>query len=127
MKTIKKTLKNLDMINMVRQLQPLLSHRDLFGYAAARNTRILNEQLTEYNRVQQEMLERFGKEEPNGETGVTGLVIKVGTPEFKQFCDAMEPFAEIEHEVELVIMKYEDTIGCLSGEEILAIEWMLED
>lgn len=126
MKTIKKTLKNLEMVNMVRQLQPLLSHKDLFGYVAARNTRILTEQLTEYDRVQREMLERFGKEKA-GKNGVTELVIEVNTPEFKQFCEAMEPFAGIEHEVELMTMKYEDTIGCLSGEEILALEWMLEE
>lgn len=126
MNTIKKTLKNLEMVQMVRQLQPLLSHRDLFGYAAARNTRILSEQLTEYDRVQREMLERFGTEK-QGKNGVTELVIEVNTPEFKQFCEAMEPFASIEHEVELMTMQYKDTIGCLSGEEILAIEWMLED
>jgi len=23
--------------------------------------------------------------------------------------------------------KYEDAVGCLSGEEILAVDWMLED
>lgn len=126
MKTIKKTLKNLEMVNMVRQLQPLLSHKDLFGYVAARNTRILNEQLTEYTRVNREMLERFGTERL-GENGVTELVVEVNTPAFKQFCEALEPFAGIEHEVELMTMKYEDTINCLSGEEILALEWMLEE
>ena len=31
------------------------------------------------------------------------------------------------NEVELMTAKYEDTIGCLSGEEILLLDWMLED
>lgn len=126
MNTIKKTLKNMEMVTMVRQLQPLLSHRDLFGYVAARNTRILNEQLTEYMKVQRDMLERFGTEK-QGENGMTELVIEVNTPEYQQFCEAMEPFINIEHEVELMTMKYEETINCLSGQEILALEWMLED
>lgn len=126
MNTIKKTLKNMEMVTMVRQLQPLLSHRDLFGYVAARNTRILNEQLTEYEKVQRDMLERFGTEK-QGENGMTELVIEVNTPEYQQFCEAMEPFVNIEHEVELMTMKYEETINCLSGQEILALEWMLED
>ena len=126
MNTIKKTLKNMEMVTMVRQLQPLLSHRDLFGYVAARNTRILNEQLTEYEKVQRDMLERFGTEK-QGENGTTELVIEVNTPEYQQFCEAMEPFINIEHEVELMTMKYEETINCLSGQEILALEWMLED
>ena len=43
------------------------------------------------------------------------------------FCDELAPFNEMEHEVELMTAKYEDTIGCLSGEEILLLDWMLED
>jgi len=51
----------------------------------------------------------------------------LGTPEFKSFCDAIEPFSTIEHEVDLMTAKYEDAIGVLTGEEILAVDWMLED
>ena len=124
--TAKKRLKCLQMVEMLRQLQPLLSHKDVWGYVAARNTRILNNQLIEYNKVHDELMERFGTPQEN-ENGVKMLGIKVGTPEFQQFCDALEPFANIEHEVEIMTMKYEETIDRLSGEEILAIEWMLED
>ena len=53
--------------------------------------------------------------------------IKVDSPNFQKFCDEMAPFNEMEHEVELMLAKYTDAIGCLSGEEILGIDWMLED
>lgn len=124
---MKKILKNEEMVVMLQQLQPLLSHKDMFGYVAARNTRILSECLTEYNQAKNDLIDRFGTETTDESTGITTTSIKVGTPAFKSFCEAMEPFNKIEHEVELMTMKYEDTINCLTGEEILGVGWMLED
>lgn len=124
---MKKILRNEEMVVMLQQLQPLLSHKDMFGYVAARNTRILSECLTEYNQAKNDLIDRFGTETTDESTGMTTTVIKVGTPAFKSFCEAMEPFNKIEHEVELMTMKYEDTINCLTGEEILGVGWMLED
>lgn len=112
---------------MLKQLQPLLSHKDMFGYVAARNTRILADCLTEYDQVKNDLIDRFGTEVTDETTGLTTTSIKVGTPAFKSFCEAMEPFNKIKHEVEIITMKYEDTINCLTGEEILGVEWMLEE
>ena len=39
----------------------------------------------------------------------------------------MAPFNEMEHEVELMTVKYEEAIGSLTGEELLAVDWMFED
>lgn len=124
---MKKVLKNFKMVEMVQQLQPLLSHKDMFGYVAARNTRILRDCLTEYEQAKNNLIERFGVEVIDEATGTSVMAVKVGTPEFKSFCEAMEPFNQIEHEVELMTMKYKDTINCLTGEEILGVEWMLEE
>lgn len=124
---MKKILKNEEMVRMLKQLEPLLSHKDMFGYVAARNTRIISNCLTEYNQTKSDLIDRFGTKEVDEETGLTTTSIKIGTPAFKSFCEAMEPFNSIEHEVEIMTMKYEDTINCLTGEEILGVEWMLED
>ena len=35
--------------------------------------------------------------------------------------------ATIKHEVELMKLNYNEVIGILSGEEILKLDWMLED
>ena len=64
-----------------------------------------------------------GRKEP----GEKVQILKMDSPNFKQFCDELAPFNEMEHEVELMTAKYDDAAGNLSGEEILAIDWMLED
>lgn len=125
---MKKTLKNSEMDLMLRQLKPVLSQRNRIGYAAARNYRILSEALTEYNQFKDELIEKYG-EPDKGEDGTEfpTISIKIGSPNFRSFCDEMVVYNNMEHEVELMTIKYEDTIDILSGEEILAIGWMLED
>lgn len=124
---MKKVLKNEEMAAIIQQLQPFLPRKDMIGYIAARNIRILSECLTEYNHIRTDLINRFGTKETDMTTGATSYRIKIGTPEFESYCEALGPFNKIEHEVELMTMKYNDTIGALSGEEILAIDWMLED
>ncbi len=123
---MKKVLKNSQMVVMRNQLAPLLSHTDKLGYIAARNARMLTNNLIEYERVRDTLIEKYG-EQVIDQNGAATMQIKVDSPEFKKFCDEIAPFNEMEHEVELMTAKFEDTIGCLSGEEILAIDWMLED
>lgn len=113
---------------MLHQLEPILSQRNRLGYVAARNFRILSDALTEYNRFKMELVEKYG-EQDRAENGaeLPTVSIKVGSPEFKSFCDDMAPYNNIEQEVNLMTAKYEDTIGVLSGDEIIGIDWMLED
>ena len=54
---MKKTLKNEEMVRMLKQLEPLLSHKDMFGYVAARNTRIISNCLTEYNQTKNDLID----------------------------------------------------------------------
>ena len=125
---MKKVLKNSEMVMMLRQLTPLLQYRDRLGYVAARNFRILSNTLTEYDRFKTELIEKYG-EPDKAENGaeLPTVSIQIGSPNFKKFCDEMAPYNNIEHEVELMTAKYEDTIGVLSGEEIVGIDWMLEE
>lgn len=125
---MKKVLKNSQMVEMLHGLKPLLSHRDKIGYVAARNYRILSNSLTEYETFKRSLIEKYGTPDVD-ETGnkVGTISLDIYGPNFKLFCDEMAPFNEIEHEVELMTAKYEDAIGHLSGEEILGIDWMLED
>lgn len=123
---MRKVLKNSKMVEMLHQLQPILSHKDKLGYVAARNYRILSESLTEYEAVRRSLIEKHGEEDVD-EHGAPIVSIKVNSPNFKAFCDEMEPFNEMEHAVDLMIAKYTDAIGCLTGEEILGVDWMFED
>lgn len=125
---MKKILKNSMMNEMLRQLRPILSHRDKIGYIAARNYRILDDCLTEFQMFRDELIKKYGEvdKDENG-NNLSTISINVSSPNFKQFCDELEPFNNMEHEVDLMTAKFDDAIGCLSGEEILAIDWMLED
>ena len=123
---MKKKLKNAEMAVMLNQLRPILSHRDKIGYVAARNYRILSECLTEYEAFRNSLIEKYG-EAIKDDHGRPIIGVKVESPNFQKFCDEMAPFNEMEHEVEIMTAKFDETIGCLSGEEILGIEWMLED
>lgn len=125
---MKKKLKNIQMDQMINSLQQVLSHRDKIGYYAARNYRILNDSLIEYQNFKNSLIAKYGTTDVDSDgKELQTISIKVGSQNFDDFLKELEPFNNIEHEVELMIAKYEDAIGCLSGEEILAIDWMLED
>lgn len=116
------------MDQMINSLQKVLSHRDKIGYYAARNYRILNDSLIEYQNFKNSLIAKYGTTDVDSDGNeLQTISIKVGAQNFDDFLKELEPFNNIEHEVELMIAKYEDAIGCLSGEEILAIDWMLED
>lgn len=123
---MKTSLKNAKMVEMLHQLQPLLSHRDKIGYMAARNYRTLSNSLTEYETIKRSLIEKYGEADVD-EHGAPIVSLKIDSPNFKAFCDEMAPFNEMEHEVELMVAKYTDAVGCLTGKEILEIDWMLED
>lgn len=123
---MKQYLKNAQMMIMLNQLRPLLTRRDKLGYVVARNYRILSESLTEYEMFRRDLIEKYG-EDGKDEHGGPVKQIKIDSPSFKAFCDELTPFNEMEHEVEFMTVKYDETIGYLSGEEILSIDWMLED
>lgn len=125
---MKKVLKNIQMIGMQQSLQPILAHKDRLGYFAARNYRILDDCLTEYKKFRDELIKKYGEAErdENGNP-LPRISLNVNSPNFADFQNDLSAFNDIEHEVDLMIAKYEDAIGCLSGEEILSIDWMLED
>lgn len=124
--TVKKKFKNAEMDVMINHLKPVLSHRDKIGYIAARNYRILAECLTEYQVFRNGLIEKYGEETKDG-NGRSIIGVKVDSPDFQKFCDELAPFNEMSHEVELMTAKYEEAIGCLSGEELLGLDWMFED
>lgn len=123
---MKQRVKNAQMMIMLSQLRPLLTRRDKFGYMAARNYRILSESLTEYDLFRRDLINKHGEDDKD-EYGRSVKIIKMDSPGFKAFCDELAPFNEMEHEVDLMTAKYDETVGCLSGEEILSIDWMLEN
>lgn len=119
---------NNDMDQMLAALEPLLERKDIIGYAAARNARILRSELSEYASVRDELVMKYGEADLDGDGNPTGSVsLSVNSEKFPQFAEEIERFARIEHEPDLFKLKFEEAIGQLSGKELLELEWMFED
>lgn len=116
-------LENIQMMTMLEELKPILTHRDKLGYFAARNSRTLSNELVEYISFRNQLIQKYGR--PIEHTNQ--IQIQVNDENWSSFCSEIEEFDHIKHEIQLYVCKYEDVIGHLTGEEILAIDWMLED
>lgn len=121
-------LSNIKMEMMLEALKPILPHRDKIGYIAARNTRIINDTLTEYFVFKRDLISKYGepdKDENGKETGTVS--ISPLSSNFEYFVKEFDTIKNIEHDVELMTIPYEEVIGLLNGEEILELDWMLTE
>ena len=120
--------KNIEMEQMIASLEPLLERTDKIGYAAARNTRILQSCAMEYLERREQLIAKHGTPRLDDEGNPTGVSeIRIGSEEFDAYAAEIEEWALIEHEPDIFKLKYEDVIDKLSGAQILAVDWMLED
>lgn len=122
-RTRKEKLKNVEMAARVEQLKPLLARKDRIGYFAARNSRLLMNELTEYYSFRDNLIRKYGA--PGEKKGT--IALEVGGENWDSFRAEMDEFDNIEHEIEFYICGFEDAVDRLTGEEILAIDWMLAD
>ena len=121
-------LKNIEMEQYILSLSNFLDRIDMIGYAAARNTRILENAYGEYNTYRTSLLNKYGSVELDSNNKPTGRVtLSIDDENFSKYVSEIEEFASIEHEVQLFKIPYSEVIGKLSGSEILEIDWMLED
>ena len=119
---------NEQMGRMIETLKTLLPQRNKAGYVAARNTRLLMTELTEFNNIRNELIRKYGKPDVDEDGRELGTVsIDIGSEEFRKFTEEIGEYINIEHDVQIMKMKYDEVVGILSGEEILALDWMLEE
>ena len=114
--------KNVEMEQMVESLKKHLDRRDKVGYAAARNTRILQDEMREYTVRRDELIRKYGTADVDDDGNPTGRVsLDINSPKFQKFAEEIEQYAVIEHSPCLMKLKYDEVIGILSGAEILEI------
>lgn len=119
---------NREMELMAKSLEPHLERRDVVGYAAARDTRILRNEMAEYLQRREELVEKYGEAVVDEEGRPTGQVeLRFDSPKFKDYLDEISEYANYTHEPQLYKIPADKCIGLLSGTEILEIDWMLED
>lgn len=117
---------NKDMGGMIESLYGLLDHRDIVGYAAARNLRHLQEAAREYLDIRDELLCKYGVCEMDADGHPTGrFTLDVASDNGHRFLDEISTYQDIQHEVDIFRIPMHDTIGILSGREMLALDWML--
>ncbi len=121
-----KKYKNYEMDAMLISLKPLLSHRGKLGYAAARNARILSNALVEYYNFRNELIKKYG-EKIKDDNGSETMGININSPNFDIFTKEMEEYMYIEHNVDLMTVSYTDAMEVLTGEEMLNLDWMLNE
>ena len=120
--------RNIEMERMIDSLEPLLERTDKVGYAAARNTRILRNEIQEYLTRRDELIYKYGEQEVDEDGNQTGrTMLALESENFEKYADEIQEWAYIEHSPDVFKLKYEDVIGKLTGAEILSIDWMLED
>lgn len=128
MKTVTKSFSNIEIKEKILSLQPVLTLRNIVGYAAARNARVLTDALTEYSQFEREAIFKYGTPDMDNNGRPVGTTsIAPDSEQFDNFIKEMAPLQELKQEVSVMVVKFDEVIGQLSGEEILGIDWMLED
>lgn len=121
-------LTNSQIMERLENLSRFLDRRDIVGYAAARNTRILTEAVREFTQIQNVLIRKYGEQlTDNDGNEVDEIALSFDSDNFPDFIEEIRPYAEIEQEINLIALKYEQAIGLLSGTELLALDWMFEE
>ena len=116
---------NFEMDHMRDTLRPLLEMRNICGYAAARNFRLLSNELVEYDQMKRELVMELGT--PETKEGEPTDCWYIPPEKAEEYMQRMGVYGETRHDPKLMNVKWADAMGKLSGNEMLAVEWMLED
>lgn len=116
-------LKNIQMEGMLVSLRPLLERTDKIGYIAARNARKFKDALVEYFQIKNNLIKKYGEPDKSSFT----MTIFPNSENMDKFKDEFDEIAEIEQDVDIMTLKFDDVVGILSGNDILNVDWMLVD
>ena len=107
--------------DMMDSLRPLLPRRDRIGYVAARNMQALR-RMADMEAARDALIARYGTPLTDSEGRYLGRhAIPVGSPAHRRLV------MELGKPPELTRLPYSVADGELTGEEILACEWMFEE
>lgn len=121
-------LTNMQMEQMVDSLMKYLDRRDIIGYAAARNVRILSNELTEYMAFKSDLFRKYGEKELDDDGKPTGnMFISLESENLKDYMSQIEDIAKAKSNPEIFKIDYGQALDVLSGKEILEIDWMFEE
>lgn len=117
------TYTNAQLERMMASASAHLERRDLIGYVCARNYRAISDAIVDYLAMKNALLHEYGKTDGIGKMPY----IDPSMSGYAEFIARYEPIANVEQDVTIMPLRYTDVVGELTGQEILAIDWMLED
>lgn len=122
-----KTYTCFQMEGMSNKVQSLLNKDDVVGYVAARNIRVLQNELEDYLVMKNKFITELGSDELDENGNPTGNVsIKVGTEQFDKFMEKMKPIGETTSNPSIFKLDAEECIDKLTGMQMLEFEWMID-
>ncbi len=117
------TYKTSDLIKMRNDLDDMLPKTDVIGFAAAKNARVLDAELSTFNKKRDELIRELGEED---EENSGSYSIQPNTEAYSEFAKRLMEYAEVECEVSICTIAASKAEGKLSGSEMLKVEWMLD-
>lgn len=111
---------------MAQSLGPVLKRRSLVGYKAAVNMRAIMNALADYTDYKYSLIREYGEEIKDDDGNVKDFAVTPSCDGFQDFLHKLNEVSDVEHDVQIMTATPDDVIGVLSGEEIIAIDWMME-
>ena len=112
----------------LESLVPLLEQRNLVGYVAARNYRKIGDEIREYLQIKSELFIKYGEECLDEDGNFSGSYsIDPTSSDYETFRHALSEISSVRQNIQILTISPNDCIGILSGNEFLALDWMIED
>lgn len=127
MPDIKNILSNAQIEYYTNFLEKFMDYHGRFGYAVARNYRILSNIGIEYLHRKLSLLRKHGDEildEDGKPTG--GYTMLPDNEYYQETLKELTDLGNIEHEVTIFKITYDDLPEDLSARDIISLEWMID-
>nr|DAV01015.1 MAG TPA: Protein of unknown function (DUF1617) [Caudoviricetes sp.] len=111
---------------MAKSLGPVLKSRSFVGYKAAVNMRAIMNALADYTDYKDSLIREYGTEIKDDDGNVKDFAVTPSCDGYQDFLHKLNEVSDVEHDVQIMAATPDDVIGVLSGEEIIAIDWMME-
>lgn len=117
---------NRQLETMAQSLTPVLKSRSLVGYKAAVNMRSIMNAIADYTDYKDSLIREYGAEVKDADGNVKDFAVTPSCDGFQEFLEKLSEVSDVEHDVQIMTATPDEVIGVLSGEEIIAIDWMME-
>lgn len=93
------------------------------GYAVSYNIRKLTNEIPEYEKMRDELINKYGEKDETGQVG-----IKIGSEAYEKYMSEMKQYDDIEFDINIIMVKPEDLESSdLTAKEMLGMSFMIDE